>query len=75
MSRAFDAHDDQERAEIRFILSALPYGHPARAAHRAGADAMTLTRLVDRQELVEKLTKAWLDGYNRKLRREGKFPR
>jgi hypothetical protein len=36
---------------------------------------MTLTRLVDRQELVEKLTKAWLDGYNRKLRREGKFPR
>jgi hypothetical protein len=45
--RRFDAHDDQERAEILAILKELPQDHPAWAAHKEGADAIRLTHLVD----------------------------
>jgi hypothetical protein len=68
-----DAHDEQERAEIRVILSELPEDHPAWAAHAAGADAIKLIHIVGRNELVEKLTQAWLDGYGRMLRRQAHF--
>lgn len=64
-----DAHDDQEREEIRAILSELPEEHPAWQAHRNGADAITLTDLVERKEHIYKLTQAWLNGYGRMLRR------
>ena len=64
-----DAHDEQERDEIQNILSELPEDHPALIARRDGADAIKLTHLVDRKDLVDKLTIAWLDGHRRMLRR------
>jgi hypothetical protein len=73
MRRPLSAHDEQERAAIREIVEQLPQDHPAREAHKAGADAITLTYLVDREDLVEKLTEAWLDWYSRRLRRQGKI--
>ena len=68
-----DAHDDQEREEIRRILSELPEDHPARAAHKNGADAIALTYLVERKDHIYELTKAWLNGYERMLRRSSNF--
>lgn len=64
-----DAHDDQERDEIQAILSELPEDHPAWSARKQGADAIKLTHLVGRKELIDKLTRAWLDGHGRMLRR------
>lgn len=62
--RPFEAHDDQERAEIVAVLKELPEDHPACIAHRDGADAIRLTHLVDgHKDLIERLTWAWLDGY------------
>lgn len=63
-------HDQQEREQILAILADLPYGHPARAAFRAGADALMLARLVDRQDLAMKLTEAWQAGYQRSRGRD-----
>jgi hypothetical protein len=72
--KPFDAHDDQERSEIVEILRVLPEDHRAWRAHREGADAIALTHRVDkRQDLIDRLTQAWLDGYNRMLRRSGQF--
>lgn len=68
-----DAHDDQEREEIRAVLSELPEEHPARQAHRDGADSITLTHLVERKEHIYKLAQAWLNGYERMLRRSSNF--
>ena len=69
-----DAHDSQERDEIQNILSELPEDHPALIARRDGADAIKLTHLVDRKDLVDKLTIAWLDGHGRMLRRAHENP-
>jgi len=63
-----DAHDDQEREEILVILRELPKEHAAWTARRNGADAIELAGMVGRKELVDKLTKAWLDGHERLLR-------
>jgi hypothetical protein len=72
--KAFDAHDDQERAEIRAALGELSEDHPARTAHKEGADAIRLAHLVDgRKDLIDRLTRAWLDGYGRMLRRQAHF--
>ena len=73
-NKPLDAHDDVERDEIRAILQELPEDHEARIAHGEGADAIALTHLVDkRQDLIDRLTHAWLDGYGRMLRRSGGF--
>jgi hypothetical protein len=45
-------------------------------AHREGADPIVLTHLLDgRQDLIDRLKQAWLDGYERLLRRSGNFRR
>ena len=69
MPRSQRARDDGQRAAIRAILSELPEHHPAREAYRGGADAIALTYLVDREDLVEKLSQAWLDWYTQRVRR------
>lgn len=71
MPRPLEAHDAEERAAIQTILGELPEDHPAREAYKAGADAIQLTYLVGRDDLVEKLNQAWLDWYARRLRRQG----
>jgi hypothetical protein len=72
MPRPFEARDEQERAAIRAIVEQLPEDHPAREAYEAGADAIELTNLVGREDLVEKLTQAWFDWYARMLQRQGR---
>ena len=73
-TKPFGAHDDQERDEILAVLGELPEDHPARTAHREGADAIRLTHLVDgRKDLINRLTQAWTDGYGRMLRRTSNF--
>jgi hypothetical protein len=68
--KPFDARDDLDRSEILEILKELPEDNRARVAHREGANAIALTHLEDkRQDLIDRLTGAWLDGYNRMLRR------
>jgi hypothetical protein len=62
-----NARDHEERAAIEAIVSELPKNHPARAAYEAGADAIRLMSLVDREDLAEKLHQAWLDWYSRRL--------
>lgn len=62
-----NARNHEERAAIRAIVSELPENHPARAAYEAGADAIRLMSLVDREDLAEKLNQAWLDWYSRRL--------
>jgi hypothetical protein len=69
MPRSQRARDDEQRAAIGAILSELPDNHPARAAYRDGADAIALTYLVGREDLVEKLSQAWLDWYAERVRR------
>jgi hypothetical protein len=69
MPRSQPARDDGQRAAIRHILSELPEDHPAREAYRGGADAIALTYLVDREDLAEKLSQAWLDWYTERVRR------
>lgn len=64
------ASDDQQRVAVQAILRELPEGHPARAAYDAGVDVIALTRLVEREDLVEKLNQAWLDWYAGRLRRQ-----
>jgi hypothetical protein len=74
MEKPFDAHDDHEREEVLKIVNELPEDHRARLAHRDGADAIALTHLVgERQDLVERLTQAWLAGYRRMLERSAGF--
>lgn len=68
------AHDDREREEIRALLRELPDDHPVWDACREGADALELARIAGRKELVYKLTKAWLEGHERELRRSRKCP-
>jgi hypothetical protein len=76
MNKLFDAHDDQERSEILEILKELPEDHRAWVAHREGSDAIALTHLVDkREDLIDRLTNAWLGGYGRMLRRTQSFRR
>ena len=70
MARPNQAHDDEQRAAIQAILGELPRDHPAREAYEAGADAIELTHLVDREDLAEKLNQAWLDWYARRLQRQ-----
>jgi len=62
-----NVRDREGRAAIKAIVSELPKNHPARAAYEAGADAMRLMSLVDREDLAEKLNQAWLDWYSRRL--------
>src|SRR5262249_9976273 len=70
MARSPEARDDEQQAGIQAILRELPEDHPARQAHRAGADTTELTQLVDREDLLEKLNQAWQDWYMRRLRRQ-----
>lgn len=70
MARSREARDDEQRAEIQAILGELPEHHPAREAYAAGADAIQLTYLVEREDLAEKLNQAWLEWYSRRLRRQ-----
>lgn len=65
-----EARDNQERAAILTILSELPEDHPAREAYAAGADAIELMALVDREDVAEKLNQAWLDWYSRRLQQQ-----
>ena len=58
---------ETERATIDAILRELPDDHPARAAYEAGADAVRLMSLVDREDVAEKLNQAWLDWYSRRV--------
>jgi hypothetical protein len=67
-----EARDNEERAAIQTILHELPESHPAREAYEAGADAIELMSLVDREDLAEKLNQAWLDWYSRRLQRQRK---
>lgn len=67
-----EARKDEQRAAIKAILSELPRNHPARAAYEAGADAIRLMSLVDREDLAEKLNQAWLDWYSHRLHQQHK---
>ena len=62
-----DARDEEARAAIRKIVGQLPKDHPAREAYEAGAGAIRLMSLVDRDDVAEKLNQAWLDWYSRRL--------
>jgi hypothetical protein len=73
MSKPFDAHDDQERREIVAILDELPADHKAWQLHAQVADAIRLSHHVDCPALRERLTKGWIGGYNRMLRRISSF--
>jgi hypothetical protein len=68
-----EARNDDQRAAIRAILSALPKNHPARAACEAGAGAIELMSLVDREDVAEELNQAWLDWYSRRLHQQHKL--
>jgi hypothetical protein len=70
MSRALEIRQDGASAAIQAILRDLPEDHPARAAYAAGADAIRLIHLVEREDVVEKLNQAWLDWYSSRLRRQ-----
>jgi hypothetical protein len=70
MPRPFEARDEEERAAVRAIVEQLPQDHPAREAYEAGADAIELTHMVGREDLVEKLSQAWFDWYARMLLRQ-----
>ena len=63
---------EEESSAIQAILCELPDDHPAREAYAAGADAIQLMSLVDREDLSEKLNQAWLDWYSRRLQRQRK---
>jgi hypothetical protein len=66
-----DGRDDEELLAVAAILEELPEHHAARGAFRAGAGTIELTHLAGRQDLADRLKQAWLDGYNRMLRRSG----
>ena len=70
MARPHEARDDEERTAIQAILGELPENHPAREAYNAGANPIQLMNLVEREDLAEKLSQAWLDWYTRRLRRQ-----
>lgn len=65
-----EARDPEQRAAILTILRELPEDHPAREAYAAGADAIELMALVDREDVAEKLNQAWLDWYSRRLQQQ-----
>jgi hypothetical protein len=61
-----DVRDEEEKAQVTRILSVLPEDHPARAAHRCGADTIRLSHLVaDRPQLVQSLVRAYMAGLDR----------
>ena len=64
--------DPQEREQVQSILAELPYGHPARAAFRAGADASVLAQLVERPEMASRLMAAWEEAYLRERESKGR---
>ena len=64
MTRPSEARDD---AAVKAILGELPEDHPAREAYAAGVNPTRLMSLVEREDLVEKLSQAWLDWYTRRL--------
>jgi len=66
-------NDEQERAEVRRILGELPADHPAVKAFQEDADTIRLTYLVGRDDLVEKLKRAYLDGFGRLMRSSSSF--
>jgi hypothetical protein len=71
MDLQYDTRDTEEHATVAAILSQLPADHPAQLAYREHEATIGLTHLVGLQDLVEQLTQAYLDGYNRMLRRTG----
>ncbi len=62
--------DPSDRKAIEAALSTLPSGHPARLALEQGADPVSLTRLVDEDELLRALEDAWYTAYRRRLNQE-----
>lgn len=65
-----NVRDREGQAAIKAIVSELPKNHPARAAYEAGADAMRLMSLVDREDLADKLNQTWLEWYSRRLHQQ-----
>jgi hypothetical protein len=62
----FVRRDAEEQAAVAAALSLLRSDHPARVAFENGLDTIALTHLVaDRQDLVNALKKAYLDGFGR----------
>lgn len=60
-----DIRDDEEKAEVSRILSALPADHAARLAHQQGVDTISLSHLVGDAALIKELTEAVLKGRGR----------
>jgi hypothetical protein len=68
MNAAYDIRDAEEHAAIAAALAELSADHPARIAYERHADTVLLTKLVGRQDLADRLAKAFLDGYERMRR-------
>lgn len=73
MDARYDTRDAIELAAITQILSSLPADHPARIAYADHESTIALTRLVGRDDLVELLKEAFLEGYRRLLNQSSTF--
>jgi hypothetical protein len=71
MDTGCDIRDAEERAAIAAVLAELPADHAARIAYDDHADTMQLARLVDRQDLADRLAQAFVGGYTRMRRARG----
>jgi hypothetical protein len=68
-----DMRDAEEKAEVTRILSVLPEDHPAHAAHRCGADTISISHLVaDRPQLVRALVRAYMASLDRVWKRSAR---
>lgn len=68
-----DIRDEEEKAEVARLLSALAEDHPARIAAARGADTIAVSHLVDDPNLVRALADASRAGWVRTLQRSGHF--
>lgn len=74
MDPRIDTRDAEEHAAIAAALAELPPEHPACTAYFLEyEDTRALTHLVGRRDLSERLTRAFLDGYNRRFWSVGHF--
>lgn len=71
MDSRYDIRDAEEHAAIAAVLAELPADHPARIAYQDHTDTIQLTRLVDRQDLADRLAQAFVDAYYRMRRAHG----